>query len=134
MLNNIAEENIAQINPEIATVVNFGVSFLHLNDTEKMEKPIAEVSPKTKPRIETLVVSPLAIIIIPAVATAIEIHTLIEIRSLRNKKPNNAVKKGIAAKHNKVIAAVVEVIDQIKVIIAKANPDPPIKPDNPTFK
>ena len=40
---------IKQNRPEIATVVNLGVSFLHLNETEKIEKPIEEVIPKTKP-------------------------------------------------------------------------------------
>ena len=44
-----------------------------------------------------------------------------------------AVKKGIAAKHNKVIAAVVFVIEYINEIIATPNPQPPIIPDLPTF-
>ena len=52
---------------------------------------------------------------------------------LKNKKPKNAVIKGIAAKHNKVIAAEVFVIDQINVIIAIPNPVLPINPDIPTF-
>ena len=38
-----------QNNPAKATVVNLGVSFLHLNVTEKIEKPIEEVIPKTNP-------------------------------------------------------------------------------------
>ena len=38
-----------QKRPAIATVVNFGVSFLHLRETEKTEKPIEEVIPKIKP-------------------------------------------------------------------------------------
>ena len=41
-----------QNNPAIATVVNFGVSFLHLSVTEKTEKPIEDVSPKTNPNKE----------------------------------------------------------------------------------
>ena len=45
--------NIAAIKtqnkPAIATVVNLGVSFLHLKDTEKTEKPIEDVIPKIKP-------------------------------------------------------------------------------------
>ena len=41
----------------------------------------------------------------------IDIQTFTEIFSFKNKKANNAVKKGIAAKHNKVIAAVVFVIE-----------------------
>ena len=43
---------MAQNMPAKATVVNFGVSFRHLNDTEKTEKPIAETKPKIKPSIE----------------------------------------------------------------------------------
>ena len=49
---------------------------------------------------------PKAIIIMPIEATNIAIQTLIDIFSFKNKKPNNAVIKGIAAKHNNVIAAV----------------------------
>ena len=51
--------------------------------------------------------------------------------SFKNRNPNSAVMKGIAAKHNKVTAAVVFVMDHIKVIIAIANPAPPINPDKP---
>ena len=50
-------------------------------------------------------------IMIPTVAISIDIQTFREIFSFKNKKANNAVKKGIAAKHNKVIAAVVFVIE-----------------------
>ena len=46
-------------------MVNLGVSFLHLNDTEKTEKPIEETIPKTKPNKEFFWVFPKAIIIIP---------------------------------------------------------------------
>ena len=63
----------------------------------------------------------------------IEIQTFVEILSLRNKKPKNAVMKGIAARHNNVTAAVVFVIDQIKEIIAIPKPIPPINPDSPIF-
>ena len=70
---------------------------------------------------------------IPKVATIIDIHTLGEIFSFKNKKPNKAVIKGIAAKVSKVIAAVVCVIDHIKVIIAVLSPMPPRIPDFPTF-
>ena len=45
----IIVENIEQNKPAKATVVNLGVSFRHLNDTEKTEKPIAETKPKIKP-------------------------------------------------------------------------------------
>ena len=43
------KENIQQNNPATATVVNVGVFFLHLNETEKKEKPNADKSPTTKP-------------------------------------------------------------------------------------
>ena len=71
--------------------------------------------------------------IIPTVATNIAIQTLIEIVSFKNKKPNNAVIKGIAARHSKVIAALVCVIDQINEIMAIPRPAPPINPDNPIY-
>ena len=69
----------------------------------------------------------------PTVAIIIDIHTFKEIVSLKNKKANKAVKNGIAAKHNKVIAALVFVIENMKEIIAIPNPDPPIKPDIPNL-
>ena len=40
------KENVPQNKPATATVVNLGVSFLHLKETEKAEKPIEEVIPK----------------------------------------------------------------------------------------
>ena len=100
-----------QNNPAIATVVNLGVSFLHLNVTEKTENPIDESIPKIKPTTELDPVLPSAIIIIPTVAIIIEIQTFNEIFSFRNKKARSAVKKGIAAKQSRVIAAVVLVIE-----------------------
>ena len=103
----ITKQNI----PAKATVVNFGVSFLHLSVTEKTEKPIDEVIPKINPITEFFSSFPKAIIIIPIVAIKIEIHTFKLILSFKNKKAIRAVKKGIAAKHNKVIAALVFVIE-----------------------
>ena len=70
----------------------------------------------------------------PKDATIIEIQTVIEIFSFKNKKPKRAVINGIDAKQSNVIAAVVFVIDQIKVIIAVPNPIPPIVPETPTLK
>ena len=122
-----------QNNPAIATVVNFGVSFRHLKVTENTEKPIDDVIPNINPIIELFSVFPRAIIIIPIVATIIEIQTLSEILSFRNKKASSAVKNGMAAKHNKVIAAVVFVIEYIKEIIATPTPHPPSNPDLPIF-
>ena len=103
--------NTKQKKPAKATVVNFGVSFLHLRVTEKTEKPIEEVKPNTKPINDFSPVLSRAIIIIPIVAIIIDIQTLREIFSLKNKKANNAVKKGIAAKQSKVTAALVLVME-----------------------
>ena len=125
---------IKQKNPAKATVVNFGVSFLHLKVTEKTEKPIEEIIPNTRPNKEAFSVFPNAIIIIPIAAMMIAIQTLIEIFSFKNKKPSNAVKKGIAAKQSKVMAALVLVIEYINVIIAIPRPVPPIRPDIPILK
>ena len=108
-INIVAKKT--QNSPAIATVVNLGVSFLHLSDTEKTENPIDEVIPKINPIKEFFSVLPRAIIIMPIVAINIAIPTFIEIFSFKNKKLNKAVKKGIAAKHNSVIAAVVFVIE-----------------------
>ena len=128
------DANTTQKNPAKATVVNLGVSFLHLKDTEKTEKPIEAVRPNTNPIKDFSLVLPSAIITIPVVAITIEIQTFKEIFSFKNKKANNAVKKGIAAKHSNVTAALVLVIEYIKVIIATPKPDPPMIPDNPIFK
>ena len=81
----IIDANIKQNNPAIATVVNLGVSFLHLSETEKTEKPIEDVNPKTKPITEFFSVLPKAIMIIPTVAKKIDIQTLYEIFSFKNK-------------------------------------------------
>ena len=128
------DEKTTQKNPAKATVVNLGVSFLHLKDTEKTEKPIEAVRPNTNPIKDLSVVLPSAIIIIPAVAITIEIQTFKEIFSFKNKKANNAVKKGITAKHSNVTAALVLVIEYIKEIIATPKPEPPMIPENPIFK
>ena len=134
LLKIIISEKITQNNPAKAVVVNLGVSFRHLNDTENTEKPTDEVSPKINPIKEVSEVLPTAIIPIPIVAIIIEIHMFKEIFSFKNKKANKAVKKGIAAKHNKVIAALVFVIENIKDIIATPCPHPPIKPEIPILK
>ena len=127
-------ENKQQNKPAIATVVNLGVSFLHLNETEKIENPNADARPNIKPLIDPKEELPVAMIATPMDATNIAIQTFTDIFSFKNKKPNKAVIKGIAAKLNNVIAAVVFVMDQIKVIIAVPSPIPPIIPDIPIFK
>ena len=129
MLKSIIDAKIKQKKPEKATVVNFGVSVLHLKVTEKTENPIDDSIPKIKPIIEFDPELPKAIIIIPTVAINIEIQTFNEIFSLRNKKANSAVKKGMAARQSKVIAAEVLVIEYIKLIIAIPNPVPPMIPE-----
>ena len=128
------DENKKQNNPAKATVVNFGVFFLHLKVTEKIEKPKAEAIPKMSPIREFFSVFPNAITQIPKAATIIDIHTVREIFSFKNKNPSNAVINGIAAKHSNVTAAVVCVIDQIKAIIAIARPAAPINPEIPIFR
>jgi hypothetical protein len=102
---------IKQNKPAKATVVNLGVSFLHLKVTEKTEKPTEDVIPKINPTREFSPVFPKAIIAIPIVAIKIDIQTFKEICSFKNINANKAVKNGIAAKHNKVIAAEVFVIE-----------------------
>ena len=111
MLKSIIDAKVKQKKPEKATVVNFGVSVLHLKVTEKTENPIDDNIPKINPIIELDPELPKAIIIIPTVAINIEIQTFNDIFSLRNRKANNAVKKGIAARQSKVIAAEVLVIE-----------------------
>ena len=53
----------------------------------------------------------IAIINIPSAAIIMDNHTFIEIFSFKNKNPNKAVIKGIAAKQSNVIAAEVLVIE-----------------------
>ena len=134
LLKIIIEAKITQKKPAKAVVVNFGVSLRHLNETEKTEKPTDEVIPKTNPINEVSELLPIAIMPIPTEAIIIDIHTFKEIFSFKNKKANNAVKKGIAAKHKRVIAALVFVIENIKQIIATPSPEPPTKPEVPILK
>ena len=134
LLKIIIEAKITQKKPAKAVVVNFGVSLRHLNETEKTEKPTDEVIPKTNPINEVSELLPIAIILIPTEAIIIDIQTFKEIFSFKNKKANNAVKKGIAAKHKRVIAALVFVIENIKQIIATPSPEPPTKPEVPILK
>ena len=74
-----------QNKPATATVVNLGVSFLHLRVTENTEKPIDDVIPKRNPIKEFFSVFPTAIMIIPIVAKKIDTHTFKEIFSFKNK-------------------------------------------------
>ena len=101
MVKIIIEAKITQKNPATAVVVNVGVSLRHLKETENTENPTEDVIPKIKPTIVFWLSVPIAIIDIPIVAIIIDIQTFKVIFSLKNKKANRAVKKGIAAKHNK---------------------------------
>ena len=94
---NTKKETTTQNNPAIATVVNVGVSFFHLSETEKIEKPSAVKSPNTKPNKVPALLLFRAIKIMPTAAITIEMNVVDEIFSLRKIKPIIAVIKGIAA-------------------------------------
>ena len=81
----IIAANTKQNNPATATVVNFGVSFLHLKVTENTEKPIEEVIPKRKPISEFFSVFPNAIIKIPIDAMMIDTQTFNVIFSFKKR-------------------------------------------------
>ena len=123
-----------QKKPANAVVGNLGVSLRHLKVTENTAKPNEDVIPKTNPINDVSVLFPTAIIPIPTVAIIIDIQTFKEIFSLKNKKAISAVKKGIAAKHNKVIEAEVLVIENMKEIRATPRPDPHINTEKPILK
>ena len=59
--------------------MNFGVSFLHLKETENIENPIEDVIPKIKPIKEFCSVFPKAIIIIPIVAITMATYLTISL-------------------------------------------------------
>ena len=100
-----------QNKPATATVVNLGVSFLHISETENIEKQTVEDKPNRKTINEFFSLVSIAIIANPNDAITIDIHTFNETFSLRNKKANKAVKKGIAARLSKEIAAFLIVIE-----------------------
>ena len=77
------KENVPQNNPATATVVNVGVFFLHLNETEKKEKPNADRSPTTKPNKVPICRLLKAIKTIPMAATIIAIKVVFETFYLR---------------------------------------------------
>ena len=112
MYFRIIYESKQQNKPAIATVVNLGVSFFHRKDTENTENPKAEAKPNNNPIIEFDHVVSLAITPIPKVAIAIDIHTLIDICSFKNKKPSKAVINGIAAKHNNCVLYTSDAADE----------------------
>ena len=85
MLKIITDAKAKQKKPEKATVVNLGVSDLHLKVTEKTENPIDESIPKIKPTTELDPELPKAIIIIPKVAIKIFVEIKLK-RKLHCKK------------------------------------------------
>jgi len=76
--NKTKKENIPQNNPATATVVNFGVFFLHLNEIEKNENPNAEKSPTNKPNKVPISRLLKAIKTIPMAATNIAVKVVLE--------------------------------------------------------
>ena len=85
LLIKINKETIAQKKPAKATVVNLGVSFLHLKVTEKIEKPNADKSPNKSPNKEPVSKFPSAIMIIPIDAVNIAAQTFADITSFKIK-------------------------------------------------
>ena len=77
------KENVPQNSPATATVVNVGVFFLHLKETEKNENPNADKSPITKPNKVPISLLLKAIKIIPMAATIIAVKVVFETFSLR---------------------------------------------------
>ena len=129
----ITKEIIAQNNPANETVVKVGVLLFHLKETEPTEKPKADKRPANKPNKVPIWLLLKAIKIIPAAAKIIAIKVVKETFSLRKIYPRIAVINGIAANINRVTAAEVWVIDQIKPIKAVAKPNPPITTDKSIF-
>ena len=117
--------------PATATVVNFGVPFFHLKETEKIAKPNADKRPLTKPNSVPILLLSKAMYIIPEAAITIAIRVVLEIFSFKKKYPKIAAIKGIAAIIRRVTAAEVWVIDKTKVILQVPKPTPPINPEIP---
>ncbi len=78
-------EKIAQNKPATATVVNFGVSFLHLNEIEKTENPNADISPINSPNNVPILLLFKAINIIPIAAIIVDVRVVVEIFSFKIK-------------------------------------------------
>ena len=101
------KEKVAQNRPATATVVNVGVFFLHLRETEKIEKPNEDKRPIAKPNKVPTYLLVKAIKIMPIAAIMIEVKVMVETFSLRKIYPNIAVINGMAANIKSVTAAVV---------------------------
>ena len=117
--------------PPVDIVVSFGIFFFHLRETVKPAKPNEDNRPLIKPNKVPLCLLSNDINIIPAAAIIKAIKVVLEIFSLKNMYAKIAAKKGIAANIIIVTAAVVVVIDSIKVILAIPRLIPPINPEKP---
>ena len=101
------KEKVAQNKPATATVVKVGVFFLHLKETEKIEKPNEDARPIAKPNKVPTCLLVKAIKIIPIAAITIDVKVIVETFSLRKIYPSITVINGIAANIKSVTAAVV---------------------------
>ena len=101
------KEKVAQNSPATATVVKVGVFFLHLKETEKIEKPNDDKSPIKRPNKVPMCRLVKAIKPMPIAAIIIAIKVVFETFSLRKIYPNIAVINGMAANIKSVTAAVV---------------------------
>ena len=99
------KEKVPQNNPATATVVKVGVFFLHLKETEKIEKPKADTRPTTKPNKVPICRLLKAIKTIPMAAMIIAAKVEFETFSLRKIYPSIAVINGMAANIKSVTAA-----------------------------
>ena len=122
---------IEQKIPAIATVVNFGVFFLHLRETVNPAKPNDESNPFNKPNKVPSILLSNDIKIIPPAATVIAINVVFEIFSFKKTYAKIAATKGWVASIIIVMAAVVDVIERIKEMLAIPRLIPPTNPDKP---
>ena len=129
--NKIKIEMLAAKIPPIETVVSFGVYFLHLRETVNPAKPNCEINPLIRPNNDPPCLLSNEINIIPAAAITIAIRVVVEIFSFKKTYAKIAAMKGIAANIIIVTAAVVVVIERIKVMFPIPRLAPPINPDNP---
>ena len=136
LVNKITQRaKIEQNIPATATVVNLGVFFLHLRETVNPAKPNDESKPLISPNKVPSICYQTIERLLPMAAIDIAIKVVKEIFSFKKtcKLKIDAI-NGIAASMSIEIAAVVVVIERIKVIIPMPRHTPPIKPDRPTLK
>ena len=129
--NKTKREAATQKIPHTATVVNFGIFFLHLRETLNPAKPNDESNPLIKPNSVPSNLLSNDINITPAAAIIMAIKVVVEIFSFKKTYAKIAAMKGIAANINIVTATVVVVIENIKVVLPIARHAPPINPGKP---